>query len=50
MYLHNNPAIYLTKNTAWNTDPILRHMLNNKSYFWLLSSLQGVVTADSAAV
>lgn len=43
-------CIYLTKNTTWNTDATLRHMLNNKSYFWLLSYLQGVVTADSAAV
>lgn len=50
MYLQNNPAIYLTKNTTWNIDATLRHMLNNKSYFWLLSYLQGVVTADSAAV
>lgn len=43
-------CIYLTKNTTWNTDATLRRMLNNKSYFWLLSYLQGVVTADSAAV
>lgn len=50
MYLQNNRAINLTKNTTWNTDATLRHALNNKSYFWLLSYLQVVVTADSAAV
>lgn len=39
-------CIYLTKNTTWNTDATLRHMLNNKSYFWLLSYLQEFDLAD----